>query len=733
MKYLLILIGLCTQVCIAQKMATFHFVINKNETSSKKTYYVTLQQLKKLSKDKNLMELRVDGLDMEDKGGVDRTFSTGDLGQGKNFMSSTSAITDIYALKKPLQFTVNRGMVNIDSLKWKDEIKQQLKDWAIKEDVIASISANTFSELSNLVHSLYFSKLPVLDGTTANDVNITEDGVTYHILKRNKSMVSLNYTKADSTSILEGNASFDPKTNLVDIGNRNVTYSFLVEGGQRIKNYNNLSIRRSGKYYSKAIEDDYYEMIVNGSYWSSALGQQDKTDSLKLFQYIELYEPKYAKNPEYVTTKLRHLQSFGDYKIYEKALKSISPNLIAHTSHLSNKLSFGNIPIDEFRQIIPLLDDGQLYSYLQQTLSQHVLRLDTLSLQYLQIVTNQFGERERIAASPMYLWTTAMQTEHVDTLKRIQEEILNMERPYWEQGNAGRYALLVQQLLSKKGASDVQKIQYIIDKIRPLYEDETDKKRFLQKAHLAYAHYLAYESTPVDQEEQALSYLEKAAYYSPKSGTEKAYGSFYDRVFLKSKENYSEDYFKLLSKRGKNDVALQSYIQEFLNNPGSGFHSLSTFYRENYDSANFGNFFKNDIIPQLPDAPSFLLKDIADKDFSSKQLEGKWTVVDFWGTWCGPCVAEMPKLNQYYLGLKQDKMSNIAFMSIACRDTKEKVHRFLSDHNYEIPVLISDNQVEITYKVREYPSKYIVTPEGKLISTDFGFDWQTLVAQLSKL
>ncbi len=178
---------------------------------------------------------------------------------------------------------------------------------------------------------------------------------------------------------------------------------------------------------------------------------------------------------------------------------------------------------------------------------------------------------------------------------------------------------------------------------------------------------------------------------------------------------------------------MQSYIQEFLNNPGSGFHSLSTFYRENYDSANFGNFFKNDIIPQLPDAPSFLLKDIADKDFSSKQLEGKWTVVDFWGTWCGPCVAEMPKLNQYYLGLKQDKMSNIAFMSIACRDTKEKVQRFLSDHNYDIPVLISDNQVEITYKVRGYPSKYIVTPEGKLISTDFGFDWQTLVAQLSKL
>lgn len=66
-------------------------------------------------------------------------------------------------------------------------------------------------------------------------------------------------------------------------------------------------------------------------------------------------------------------------------------------------------------------------------------------------------------------------------------------------------------------------------------------------------------------------------------------------------------------------------------------------------------------------------------------------------------------------------------------DTKEKVQRFLSDNDYEIPVLMSDNKIQGAYKVRGYPSKYIITPEGKLISTEFGFDWQTLVSQLANL
>ncbi|TJZ62924.1 TlpA family protein disulfide reductase [Sphingobacterium olei] len=736
MKYLLILSFLCTQVCLAQKKTTYNYIVKFNNSAGtsieEKTYYITLQEIKSLSGQNRLMELRVDGFDFEDKSVTGRTFSTGAPDKSKDFLNSTSALSDLYYLKKPLQFTVSKGLVNVDTSAWKDEIKQQLHDWEIREDVFENAVVTTFSGMSNLAQSLYFYGLALMDSKALKENEITKDGVTYHILQRDKVGIHVNYSKLDSLSTLEGNTRFDVKNYLVQVGDRNLKNTYVMDDGQKITSRSKISIQRGDKYQSNPIENDYYDMLVKGSYWSTALSLGDKVDSLKLEQYITVYEPKYANDRSFISNKLRHLQKLDDYKQYDKALSSVPPGMLAGTHHLSNKVNTDDLSVDEFREIIPLLDDRQLYDYLQYSLSQHILAKDTLASQRLQIIASQFSEREKTAAQPMYLWARALQTEDIESLKLLQQEIFNTDEAYWNQGNAGRYALLLQQLLFKKGEHGLQTLQHIIDKIVPLYEDETNELRFIQKAHLAYAYYLAYERA-IDHEEQALSFLEKAAYYSPKNGAEKAYGSFYDRVFLKSKENYSDDYFAALSKRGKKDVALQSYVQEFLNNPGSSFQSLSAFYRENYDEANFSTFFKNEVISQLPDAPLFSLKDLQDKDFTSEQFRGKWTVVDFWGTWCGPCVEEMPKLNKYYLGLKKDQKNKIDFMTIACHDTKEKVQHFLSDNNYEIPVLMSDNKIQGAYKVRGYPSKYIITPEGKLISTEFGFDWQTLISQLANL
>lgn len=733
MKYLLLTLSLCVQVTVAQKKPTIHYIVKQNSNYNRyvdeKTYHIALIKVKKLAHQGDLMELRITGF--ENKNG-DRIFSTEDLNKSENFLTSTAAISNIYALTKTFQFTVNKGVVTIDTLKWRDDIRQQLTSWELKDDIVESTLTNTFSEYSNLLHSLYFAALSSSDENTLRISDITKKGMIYHMVKQDKSVFSVNYSQRDSSSTTEGSAGFDPKTHLLLSENRITNYSFLDGNGKKINGQYASSIERANKYTGQVNDNDYYDMLIKGSYWSKAINTNDKTDSIKLQHYIELYEAKYASNRDYVKNKLGHLQNL-QYKQYANALSSISPQLLAGSYHLSNKVTSDNISDDYFKEIIPLLNDKQLFEYLQQSLSQYIMSLDKPALQKLELIANQFDERERVAARPMYLWATAMQTKDLDSLKQIQNEVLHMGDDYWNQGNASRYALLIQKILSQHEGYDAQTTQKIIDKIGALYEDESNNKRFLQKAHLAYAYYLAYEMTPVDQEDRALLFLEKAAYYSPKNPSEKEYGSFYDRVLLKSKENYNEDYMVLLSKKGKKDVALQNYIQEFLNNPASSFKSLSTFYRENYAEISFSNFFKREIISKLVDAPSFLLKDMQDKEFSSAQLSGKWTVIDFWGTWCGPCVAEMPKLNKYYLELKQDKMSKINFMSIACSDTKEKVQRFLTNNNYEIPVLMSDTKVEQNYKVRGYPSKYILTPEGKLIPTEFGFDWESLISELSKL
>lgn len=107
----------------------------------------------------------------------------------------------------------------------------------------------------------------------------------------------------------------------------------------------------------------------------------------------------------------------------------------------------------------------------------------------------------------------------------------------------------------------------------------------------------------------------------------------------------------------------------------------------------------------------------------------------FWGIWCAPCVAEMPKLNAFHEALKADELRSqkINFLTIACHDTEEKVKDFLTKNNYNIPVLMSDGEVQQHFKVTGYPSKYIISPEGKLLNIPFGFDWQPFLDHLAQL
>ncbi|MCA5004590.1 TlpA family protein disulfide reductase [Sphingobacterium bovistauri] len=713
----------------------YDYTVKINNSSGmsniEKTYYATLQYIKSLPNKSRLMELKVVGLDLVDTNRPNREFSTLAPNKSKNFLNSSAVISELYFLKAPIRFTLNKGIVNIDTLKLRSEIQEQLRDWDIQENLLNNAVATSFNEITNLIHALYFSDLASLDAKELKKDKIIKNGITYHILKRVKSDINVHYEKLDSLSSLEGNALFDTKNLIVKVGDAK-SKSFFMNNGEKMTSENHIAVYRGEKYLGEPISSDYYDMLAKISYWSSAIVVAKKVDSVKFSQFVAMYEPKYAKDRFYITAKLTYLQRLNKYDEYYKILRTVSPILLANSHHLSNKFNEGNLPADQFREAIPLLDDRQLYEYLQHSLSQHISTNNSDAMQKLEQITFHFSEREKISAYPMFIWARALQTDNVDSLKFRLADILHLDKAYYDQGNAGRYVLLVQQLLFKKGISNLPLLHQAIDSILPLYEDETNERRFVQKAHLAYAYYLAHQFAS-DQEEKSRSYLEKAAYYSPKSAAEKAHGSFYDRVLLKSKENYSEDYFNELNKRGKKDVALQNYVQEFLNNPGTAFQALATFYRDNYDATNFSVFLKNEVFPQLQDAPVFLLKDLQDREYSSEKFKGKWTVVDFWGTWCKSCVQEMPELNKFYIGLKNDEKSKIDFMTIACHDTKDNVQHFLTENNYEIPVLMSDNVVEKAYKVRGYPSKYIVTPEGKLIPIEFGFDWKSFVTQLANL
>ncbi len=106
-------------------------------------------------------------------------------------------------------------------------------------------------------------------------------------------------------------------------------------------------------------------------------------------------------------------------------------------------------------------------------------------------------------------------------------------------------------------------------------------------------------------------------------------------------------------------------------------------------------------------------------------------LIDFWGVWCGPCVAEMPKVKEY-----ADKYADkLTVLGINSGDTKEKMMQFLKPKGYNWQQLMSgknaDNLV-LKFNVSGFPTKFIIDPEGKILQRYLGSSEKAFI-ELDKL
>lgn len=107
--------------------------------------------------------------------------------------------------------------------------------------------------------------------------------------------------------------------------------------------------------------------------------------------------------------------------------------------------------------------------------------------------------------------------------------------------------------------------------------------------------------------------------------------------------------------------------------------------------------------------------------FDMSSYKGKYVLVDFWGVWCGPCVAEMPQVKEFGERYK-DKLEIVGINS---GDTKTKMMTFLEKNDYDWQQVISlngdseDNFVT-RYNVQGFPTKFILDPEGKILKRYLG-------------
>ena len=100
--------------------------------------------------------------------------------------------------------------------------------------------------------------------------------------------------------------------------------------------------------------------------------------------------------------------------------------------------------------------------------------------------------------------------------------------------------------------------------------------------------------------------------------------------------------------------------------------------------------------------------------FEFNSLKGKYVLIDFWGTWCGPCIAEMPKVKEY-----QEKYKDkLIVLGVNQGDTKEQVEKFITPNKYTWTHLMNGNGDEdfvLKFNVAGFPTKFIIDPEGKIL------------------
>ena len=115
------------------------------------------------------------------------------------------------------------------------------------------------------------------------------------------------------------------------------------------------------------------------------------------------------------------------------------------------------------------------------------------------------------------------------------------------------------------------------------------------------------------------------------------------------------------------------------------------------------------------------LVDAKGNKFNFENTKGKVVLVNFWATWCPPCVAEMPSLQSLY----NDYNDKVVFMFVA-QDKVEKVSAFIAKKEYSLPVYYSKTEAPSILTSKTIPTTYVINKEGKIIIAKTGVaDWNS--------
>lgn len=102
-----------------------------------------------------------------------------------------------------------------------------------------------------------------------------------------------------------------------------------------------------------------------------------------------------------------------------------------------------------------------------------------------------------------------------------------------------------------------------------------------------------------------------------------------------------------------------------------------------------------------------------------EEAKGEVVVLNFWATWCAPCIAEMPSFQKIY----NEYGDSVAFYFVSSED-KETLDTFLSKHDYNLPVYQPLTRTPVQLHDRSLPTTFVISKSGEIVIKKTGVaDW----------